>query len=142
MRIDMRFKQASPNSGGSGAEDGLFSRPVYAGRIEMAGFCGALTTGLVLFFALAGAAASAETLSPWFHLSSISRPGNLQPGGGVNEVQELTVTATKGYVLLADPSAVTERFVVVKYDASEGELQAGLEKVYPERRVAVQALKQ
>jgi hypothetical protein len=45
------------------------------GRVSVA--LGAVLVGVVF----AGSAAAAESLSPWFHLASVSRPGNLQPGG-------------------------------------------------------------
>jgi hypothetical protein len=43
---------------------------------------------------------SASAASPWWHFSASSRPSYLQPGQAKDEVQQLTVSATKGFVLL------------------------------------------
>ena len=56
-----------------------------------------LLSVVFLFFSFLGSA-DAETLSPWFHLASISRPSNLgtHPEPGQSEVQ--TITAAPGSV--------------------------------------------
>src|ERR1700685_1229578 len=57
----------------------------------------------VLALGATPAFAQSETLSAWWHLSSGSRPANIQPDAGADAVQRLTVSATSGsYVLLAD----------------------------------------
>jgi hypothetical protein len=40
--------------------------------------------------------ASAEALSPWWHVSTGSRPSNIQPGAAADAVQQITVSATAG----------------------------------------------
>ena len=90
---------------------------------------------------LAGAAqASAETLSPWFHVSSTSLPTNLQPGGGSDEVQELSVSATSGEVVLAQSfTTLSEgKVALVPYNVTAERLREALAKIYPERRLLVQ----
>jgi hypothetical protein len=46
--------------------------------------------------------ASAETLAPWWHLTSTTVPSNVQPGQARNELQRLTVHASSGAYKLAD----------------------------------------
>ncbi len=110
---------------------------------------GALLAGLL-------GAASANADSPWWHLSSGARPTVLQPGVAKNEVQELTVSATEGDVVLAEPAPLNEAVkellngelteeqlvedvphAVVPYNASVQQVQEGFEKVYPGREVIV-----
>ncbi len=50
---------------------------------------------------IATAAAQAETLSPWFHLSSVARPANLQQGVARNEVQEIAMPTEASFEMLA-----------------------------------------
>src|ERR1700684_24341 len=67
-----------------------------------------------------------EDLGPWFHLTSGSRPANLQPGAQArSEVQQLTVSATEGtYALRLRPGVRIEGLSV----GEEPELlQAALE---------------
>jgi hypothetical protein len=75
------LQQISPNSGVSGAEDGLFSRPISpakpAGRMKRAGLCAALAIGLVVF--AFGASASAAVAGPGFTLDSDATPTNFFP---------------------------------------------------------------
>jgi hypothetical protein len=60
--------------------------------------------GVVAACALVGVtgAGSAYALSPWWHLSSTSRPTYLHPGQARDEVQELTVSATEGAYIVED----------------------------------------
>ncbi len=120
-------------------------------------------TRLLIFGALLGVLACsaspafAEAPSPWFHLASVARPGHLQPEGSENEVQRLTVSATKGDVFVADLPRVeasegTEGFAVFPYNAPASVVQKELEtkvytsqllvaeiglNVYPSRKVLV-----
>jgi hypothetical protein len=57
-----------------------------------------------LFFCSAGRAgiASAETLSPWWHLTSGAQPTYIQPGQARDELQRITVTASTGGYTLFD----------------------------------------
>jgi hypothetical protein len=74
MSINMLFKQASPNSGVSGAESGLFIRPVSAGRRKRAGLCGALATGALLFFFSLSGISHAAVPAPAWSMSDTSIP--------------------------------------------------------------------
>ncbi len=56
-----------------------------------------LTLGALLAsFAFSGSSVSAEVLSPWFHLASVSRPGKLQSGVATSSVQDVMVTGSPG----------------------------------------------
>jgi hypothetical protein len=55
---------------------------------------------LLLLAAVGVSSASAETPSPWWHLSSASRPAYLQPGTAKQQVWQLTVSATAGSFFL------------------------------------------
>ncbi len=79
-------------------------------------------------FACSAAPALATELPemPWWHVNVAGRPSNLQASATTGEVEELTITATKGDALLADPEAHEETFVV-PYDATHQEVQAILE---------------
>ena len=70
----------------------------------------ALAAAATLGILLVGAAnaSSAPAASPWWHLSSGARPTVLRAGTAKDEVQELTVSATKGDIVLVDPVAVKE----------------------------------
>ena len=64
------------------------------------------TTVVSSLLLLAATSASAETASPWWHLTSVSRPTYIQPGTAKQQVWQLTVSATKGtYTLYASPYA-------------------------------------
>jgi hypothetical protein len=92
--------------------------------------------------------ASAETLSPWWGLTSGSQPTNLESGVARDEVQRLTVSATKGSFGFVEPQRLEDiehgtrsfaelLFVVVPYNASAGQVQEALESLYPSRKVLV-----
>jgi hypothetical protein len=59
-----------------------------------------LAVAAIWLVVLAGAA-PAYAQSPWWHLSSQSRPSYLQPGKATNEVQEVRVSGEEGLYLLA-----------------------------------------
>ncbi|HEV2944017.1 MAG TPA: hypothetical protein VGX26_02750 [Solirubrobacteraceae bacterium] len=108
--------------------------------------------------ALAGLASSGSafaetnTPAPWWALTSGEHPSNLDSGvPGSDEVQQLTVAASKGDFLLGNPetcfgqilellegkrSAVTA-CTVLPFDASLAEVQAALSSAFPERVVQV-----
>ncbi len=109
-----------------------------------------VVAGALLAALLGVGAAPASADSPWWHLSSGARPAVLQPGVAKNEVQELTVSATKGDFLLVEPVRLEELlhgenertieellFAVLPYNASAQQVQEGFEKVYPARKVLV-----
>jgi hypothetical protein len=90
----------------------------------------------------------AHAESPWWHLSSGARPTYLKSGLAKDEIQELTVSATAGDVLLADQArlqevkeakiAITELpHALFPYNATEAEVQAQLANVYPSSGVTV-----
>jgi hypothetical protein len=101
---------------------------------------GGVAGGVLVF---AAAPAVAESLSPWYHLASVSRPENLQPARvEVNEVQQLNeVEGTAGEVVVVEPLSLEElslgkigfselkeaKFV---YNASHEEVQVALEGLY------------
>jgi hypothetical protein len=103
----------------------------------------AMITGffvVVLLVAVAGAV-PAFSLSPWWRLTSGSRPTNLQSGLARNEVQGLTVSATEGEFVLERKKIEGQGELVgsasVKFDATHGELQVALEGVYGAGNVQV-----
>lgn len=77
--------------------------------------------------------AAAETPVPWWGLTTQDRPTDLQEGKGTDEVQELTVSATKGELLLVAEGS----FTFVPYNATAGQLQKAVESLYPSRKVVV-----
>ncbi len=102
-----------------------------------------IAAALIAFLAVlsfSASSASAETPSPWFHLASVSRPGNLQPAKvEVDEVQELAVTATGGEVALVEPVSLEEvlkgepvelLYATFAYNADHEEVQSRLEGLY------------
>jgi hypothetical protein len=93
----------------------------------------AMATMVVLVGAVGVGSASA--LSPWWHLNSSSRPSFLQPGQARNEVQELTVSATGGEVILINPTTFETR--TVGFEASEAAMQTALEGLYGPGNVVV-----
>src|SRR5580692_713299 len=60
----------------------------------------------VLVLVVLGNASSAFALAPWWHVTSGSRPASVQPGSAKDEVQEITVSATGGFVFLIEPIAL------------------------------------
>jgi hypothetical protein len=90
--------------------------------------------GVVVAGALVGlvGVVPAYGLSPWWHLSSASRPTYLQPGQGKDEVQQLTVSGTEGLYLAEDGASKTILYVgespkevqraLEGYEALEGEM--------------------
>ena len=90
----------------------------------------------------ASAAPACEGCTPWWHLTSGSRPSVIQPGSAKDEVQELKVNATAK----ASPSERNEVVIKAKgiskpvffaYNAEAPEVQSELEKLYGEHNVAV-----
>ncbi len=104
----------------------------------------ALVVSMLLstILALAGvAAASAEM--PWWALTSSASPTNLSVGSAKDEVQQLTVRATKGdfaLVEVRDGGPDFEHFTILPFDATAAEVQEHLETevfVEPSREVTV-----
>jgi hypothetical protein len=89
---------------------------------------------VVTMLVLACSASSAMALSPWWHLTSGQRPIPIQPGLAQDEVQEVTVSATGGLVILFGPK---ETIAVVNWNASVAEMREGLEGIYGPGNVEV-----
>jgi hypothetical protein len=70
---------------------------------------------------------SAVALSPWWHMTSGERPTRIQPGLAQDEVQEVTVSATGGQVILFGPH---EAVALLEWDATSVEMQEALEGIY------------
>ena len=92
--------------------------------------------------------ASAASGTPWWGLSMGTRPTDLQSGLASNEVQRLTVSGTKGDIAILEPQRLNEvntgirafeelLVAVVPYNATAGEMQAAMEKVFPSRKLTV-----
>jgi len=84
-----------------------------------------LMSVICCFFASAGVASANE---PWWHVTSGSRPTNLQTGYAQNEVRTVTVNATGGRFALTNKHA--HQTGELAFNASAGELQAGLEEAF------------
>src|ERR1700685_3895546 len=68
---------------------------------------------LAVFAALGSTPASAETLQPWWHLRTSTRPTNIQPGTATDEVQQVTVApGVNEYGLGRSGVGVYERYLV------------------------------
>jgi hypothetical protein len=71
--------------------------------------------------------AAAETLAPWWSLTTGARPTNLGGSSGKDDVQSLRVSATKGdYLLVAG-----EQFIVVPFDVTAAVLREDLAAAGP-----------
>jgi len=81
-------------------------------------------------------AGSAQAASPWWHLTSGTRPANIQPGGARDEVVEVTVSATGGTweFIEAEPPFNSASFA---WNATHEEVQTGLEGIYGKENVEV-----
>ncbi len=91
---------------------------------------------------MGAAVTSAETLGPWWGLTSEARPTDLREIQGKDEVQQLTVSATKGDVVLVNvqlllSSGFSEGKTIVPFDATAAELQQALQSIYPGRKLIV-----
>jgi hypothetical protein len=105
----------------------------------------------ILAWAIAGGAdsASAQALSPWFHLTSVARPGILQTGASKGKVQDVTVTGSPGEAfVLADltPEEVKEikeetrpfeKLAIFEVGDEPHAIQEGLEGIYGAGNVEV-----
>lgn len=84
----------------------------------------------------AAPAAFAETLAPWWGVSTGARPTSLQSGLARDEVQELTVSATSGNYFFGGTLRVEK---LLPYNATADEVQKQLQSAYPGNTVAVSA---
>jgi hypothetical protein len=107
--------------------------------------CLSVYTAFVL--AINATIASAETPAPWWGLTTQDRPTDLQEVEGKNEVLQFAVSATKGDVVLINPTLLnfeeffqtgtSEGLAVVPYNATPIQLQGAFERIYPSRKVTV-----
>ena len=112
--------------------------PTFIKRSVLGGFGAALLLPLAL-------AAPAFAQSPWWHLTSGTRPLYLHSGVARNEVQDLTVSATGGSFRILEPVAAAHgEFKIVEFQVEAGKgpeasvLQKGLEEeVYGKGNVQV-----
>ena len=105
------------------------------------------STAALLLLAVGASTAFAE--SPWWHLTSGTRPGYIDPGSERSEVQDVTVEATGGMFMLARISKQQAEedefenekgeplFVFLPYNASHELVQTELEKLYGSGNVEV-----
>jgi hypothetical protein len=84
---------------------------------------------VVLLASLAGAS-PALAASPWWHLTSTSRPAYLHSGLARDEVQELTVTATEGTFRVIGAFEGVPKAATFAFNAEASVVQTGLEEVY------------
>jgi hypothetical protein len=127
---------------------------VIVGRVIRSVWCVVL---VLLACLLAGGVSSALAESSWWHLTAGARPSVLHSGVAQDEVQELSISATKGNVLVADSSRITEVIeelvevlegrralaevqyaAFLPYNASAQQVQEALQRsVFPSRKVLV-----
>jgi len=118
---------------------------------------GLLCAGVIALCLLAPAASANE---PWWHMLSIARPSYLHPGRAADDVQDLTVKASKGDFLVGNSASYFEQLLelealelggkrtlaqftagtVLPFDATPAQVRGALERAYPERSVEVKAL--
>src|SRR5258708_10144863 len=100
----------------------------------------ALIAVAVWLLVLVGAA-PAFAGSPWWHMSSLSRPSYIQPGKATDEVQEIRVVGEEGLYFIASSKLsfdfMPEGQVLLPAEATPGEVQSELESVYGEGNVQV-----
>jgi hypothetical protein len=91
------------------------------------------TVALLAAAASASAAVECSTCTPWWHLTSGSRPANLQPGSVKNTVEELKVQATSGEFTVFEPNALGEgkrQAASFSFDASAKTVEEGLQGIF------------
>jgi hypothetical protein len=102
-----------------------------------------IVLGAVLALAASAPAASAETLAPWWSITTGARPTSLKSGLAKDEVQELVVSATSGDFFLGEEtfteSEQRHNFVerLLPFNATAEEVQKQLEVAYPGNKVEV-----
>ena len=90
---------------------------------------------LVVVLVFGGVPVSAGAVgSPWWHVTAEPVPTYLHSGLAANEVDELTVSATEGEIILL---AESSRFTLIKSNVTAAELRQALETLYPARAVTV-----
>ncbi len=92
-----------------------------------------LATLTALVMGVGASSASAEMLSPWWHLASASRPSYLDPARRQDEVLQLTVSATGGKYKVE----YNEKARPLKVGATPGEVSKAFEGLYGDGNVEV-----
>jgi len=82
---------------------------------------------LVVALAALAAPGAASAAEPWWHATIGTAPSPLQPSAQRDAVQRVTVTGEGFPIILNDPEAVEEAGVILPWDATPAEVQAGLE---------------
>jgi hypothetical protein len=109
---------------------------------------GAVGTAITALLAAFVGASPAPAAMPWWQVTPSSRPTILRAGSGSDDVQTLTVSATKGEVFLAEPERLAEvergtrsfedlLYALLPYNASAQQMQEALQQIYPSRVVLV-----
>jgi hypothetical protein len=96
--------------------------------------------GAMLAAVVGAGPAYAETLTPWWGLTSGSLPANIRAGSARDEVEQLTVSATAGEFILLEPAAIGRgeffnkngepEYAFFSFEATASVVQEGLEKIY------------
>ncbi len=89
--------------------------------------CMLLAAALLLVPAGAGVA-RAQGGSPWWHLSSFSRPAVLRAGQARDEVQEVHLSSEEGFYTLARPGHAPGSYALLSAADGAGEVQRQLER--------------
>jgi hypothetical protein len=116
------------------------------------------SSGLLALFALtvlsAGTpSAAADTLAPWWGVTTGARPTNLAGSSGADEIQQLTVHASKGDYVVGNPTTFFPQLLevlegqrtvehltagaVLPFDATAAQVQGALERAFPGDAVSV-----
>jgi hypothetical protein len=69
--------------------------------------------------------AGAETLTPWWHLRSSSRPTYIQPGTAQDEIQQITVTVGSEYKLFQSGAGLFNRLFFIEQGSGPAVLRGG-----------------
>lgn len=88
----------------------------------------------------AASSASAQVSSPWWNLSSVSRPSRIDPGVAADAEQTLTVTATGGTFKLRREENLAsgeKETTALPFNVTHAALQAALEGIYGAGNVEV-----
>ncbi len=113
-----------------------------------AAMVGVLTALLLTATMIRALPAGAEVLSPQWTVTAVSRPTNVNPAVAVDEVQEISVSATGGNVVVIEPVSLEElqagkielselKTAEFVYNASREVAQTALESLYGSGNVEV-----
>jgi hypothetical protein len=116
--------------------------------------CGLLALFAFILSSAGTTSAAADTPAPWWGLTTGARPTNLAGGSGVDEIQQLTVHASKGDYIIANPTTFVPQLLevlqgrrtveqltggaVLPFDATAAQVRAALERAFPGQVLTVQ----